>query len=257
MAQSTIRIAFVTGAAQGIGEAIALRLADDGLDVAVNDIASKGRELAAVVNAIEAKGRRAIAVPGDVSSEEETIAMIDKVVEVLGGLDVMVANAGILRISSLLSTSVEDWETTMAINVRGVMLSFKHAARQMIKQGRGGRIIAACSAAGKRASPDVAAYSASKFAVRGLTQSAALELAKYDITVNSYAPGAIVTPMISRPDDAVNGGAGSTILKSFGLPNVPTADPSVIAGLVSYLVKPEAYFVTGQCINIDGGGVFD
>ncbi|OBZ77885.1 Diacetyl reductase [(S)-acetoin forming] [Grifola frondosa] len=258
MAQSTVRIAFVTGAARGIGEAIALRLADDGLDVAVNDIASKDEELAAVVKAIEAKGRRAIAVPGDVSSEEEIIAMVDKVVEVLGGLDVMVANAGIFRMFSLLDTSVEEWDTTMAINARGVMLSFKHAARQMIKQGRGGRIIGACSCAGKTAVINAAAYSASKFAVRGLTQSAALELAKYDITVNSYAPAAILTPMILRPEDTVNGGPGNTVLKDCGIPpNVAKAEPSVIAGLVSYLVKPEAYFVTGQCININGGVLFD
>ncbi|OBZ77998.1 Diacetyl reductase [(S)-acetoin forming] [Grifola frondosa] len=259
MAQSTVRIAFVTGAARGIGEAIALRLADDGLDVAVNDIASKGEELAAVVKAIEAKGRRAIAVPGDVSSEEETIAMIDKVVKVLGGLDVMVANAGIFRIElSLLDTSVEEWETTMATNVRGTMLSFKHAARQMVKQGRGGRIIGACSYAGKKPMLSAASYNTSKFAVRGLTQSAAMEFAKYDITVNSYAPGAILTPMILSTDDAINGGPANTFLKYCGIPtDVPKADPPVVAGLVSYLVKPEAYFVTGQCININGGILFD
>ncbi|OBZ77884.1 Diacetyl reductase [(S)-acetoin forming] [Grifola frondosa] len=258
MAQSHVRIAFVTGAAQGIGEAIALRLADDGLDVAVNDIAPKGEKLAAVVKAIEAKGRRAIAVPGDVSSEKDTIAMIGKVVEVLGGLDVMVANAGILRISSLVDMSVEEWETIMAINVRGTMLSFKHAARQMIKQGRGGRIIGACSYAGKTPMLNAAAYTTSKFAIRGLTESAAMELAKSNITVNSYSPGAILTPMICSTDDAISGGPAATFLKSCGLPtDVPKADPTVIAGLVSYLVKPEAYFVTGQCININGGILFD
>ncbi|KAH9948007.1 hypothetical protein B0H21DRAFT_690827 [Amylocystis lapponica] len=238
---SSVRVALVTGAAQGLGFDIALRLADDGLDVAVNDIASKSDALRDVVKEIRARGRRAVAVPADVSSEEEVKRMIATAVEELGGLDVvridaasidlhrslissvqMVANAGIAYRKPLLETSVEEWDRTMAIDVRGVMLCYKYAAFQMIKQGRGGRIIGACSNAGKRGRINLAAYSAAKFAVRGLTQSASQELATHKITVNAYAPGFILTPL----DD-------------------PEATPEVVASVVSYLAKLESYFVNG------------
>ncbi|OBZ77545.1 Diacetyl reductase [(S)-acetoin forming] [Grifola frondosa] len=229
-----------------------------GADIAVNDIPSKGDQIASVVKAIEAKGRRAIAVPGDISSEADVIAVIEKVVDDLGGLDVMVANAGILAVRPLVDMSVDEWDRVMAINARGVMLSYKHAARQMIKQGRGGRIIGACSAAGKKGLGNGSAYSASKFAVRGLTQSAAQELAKYKITVNCYAPGGIMTSIGLLPDDEKNGGPGSTAKQLFGLPaDMDVAEPAVIASIVSYLVKPEAYFISGQSINVNGGVLFD
>lgn len=252
------RVALITGAAQGIGEAIALRLADEGFDVAVNDVVLKGDQLAAVISRINIKGTRAISVPGDVSLESDVIAMVARTVNTLGGLDVMVANAGISMYKPLFHTSVEDFERIMAINVLGVMLCFKHAAMQMIKQGRGGRLIGACSGAGKKGIPNMAAYSASKFAVRGLTQSCAAEWVKHRITVNNYAPGSILTPMTLHPDDAKNGGPASTAKKIVGIPlDTPDAEPEVIAGLVSYLVKPESYHITGQSINIDGGMFYD
>ncbi|KZT04792.1 NAD-P-binding protein [Laetiporus sulphureus 93-53] len=248
------RVAIVTGAAQGIGEAIALRLADDGLDIAVNDIESKREQLASLVQRIEAKGRRAISITGDVASEQDVVAIVEETVKVLGALDVMVANAGISLFKPMFDTTVEDIDRIMAINVRGVMLCFKHAAAHMVKQGHGGRLIGACSGSGKKGIPNMSAYSASKFAVRGLTQACAGELAPHKITVNSYAPGSILTPMVLHPDDAINGGPASTAKKVAGLPlKTPDAEPDVIASLVSYLVKPESYFITGQSINVNGG----
>ncbi|KZT10214.1 NAD(P)-binding protein [Laetiporus sulphureus 93-53] len=216
------RIALITGASQGIGRAIALRLAEDGLDVAVNDISSKHSQLEAVVAEIKAKGRNAIAVSADVSKDEEVKAMVAQTAERLGGLD-MVANAGISLVKPLVETSAEEWDRVMAINARSVFLAYKHAAKQMISQGRGGRIIGAV---------ELAAYTASKFAVHGLTQTG--ELAKYNIIVNAYAPGFIKTPM-----------------------NMPDAGPEVVASLVSYLAKPESYFITGQTISMNGGICFD
>ncbi|EMD34719.1 hypothetical protein CERSUDRAFT_125283 [Gelatoporia subvermispora B] len=256
---STARVAIITGGAQGIGLEIALQLADDGLDIAVNDISSKSEKLQAVVSKIKVKGRRALAVTGDVSSEEDVRAMVEQVAKELGSVDVMVANAGIAPGGPLLDCSLGEWDRTMAINVRGVMLCYKYAAMQMIKQGRGGRIIGACSAAGKQGFANYAAYSTSKFAMRGLTQSAALELRQYNITVNAYAPGVILTDLVtSHPDDALNGGAGSTALKIAGLPiTTPHATPDVVASLVSYLVKPESHFITGQALGVNGGIVFD
>ncbi|CCM06776.1 uncharacterized protein FIBRA_09074 [Fibroporia radiculosa] len=255
---SLTRIAIVTGAAQGIGEAVALRLADDGLDIAINDIFSKEEQLVALVEQITAKGRRAVAITGDVSLESDVEAIVDRTVKELGGLDVMVANAGIALFKPMLETTVDDLDRLVAVNMRGVMLCYKYAALQMIKQGRGGRIIGACSGAGKKGVANMAAYSASKFAVRGFTQSCALEWRKHNITVNSYAPGSIITPLILHPDDAINGGPASTAKKLAGLPlDIPDAEPVIIADFVSYIARPETHHITGQSINIDGGLSFD
>ncbi|KAF8483547.1 hypothetical protein DFH94DRAFT_626191 [Russula ochroleuca] len=191
----TTRVALVTGAARGIGRAVALRLAEDGLDVAVNDLPDTPG-LDDVVRAIESKGRRSIAVPADVSLEAEVVRIIQQVVQKLGSLDVMVANAAIMKYQSFLDTTVDSFDRVMTVNARSTMLCYKHAANQMIAQGRGGRIIGACSAAGKKVGAGIAAaYCASKFAIRGLTQAAAHEFGKHNITVNAYAPGMTDTQM--------------------------------------------------------------
>ncbi|PSR74402.1 hypothetical protein PHLCEN_2v9910 [Hermanssonia centrifuga] len=165
------RIAFVTGGAQGIGEAIAIRLAEDGLDVAVLDIKGKEEQLQAVAKKVEQLGRRSCWVLGDVTVEQDVKNAVNHVVQILGGLDVMVANAGITLFKPFLETSIEEWGKQLAVNATGTMLCFKIAAEQMIKQGRGGRIIGASSGAGKKGTFCMSAYSASKFAVRGLTQA--------------------------------------------------------------------------------------
>ncbi|PBK80253.1 NAD(P)-binding protein [Armillaria gallica] len=188
--------ALVTGSARGMGRAIALRLASDGFNVAVNDIASQKDNLEALRGEIEELGKKAFIYIADVSKEDEVKAIVDETVEVLGRLDVMVANAGICPgVSGLMNTTAEQWDHIFAVNTRGIFLCYKYAAIQMIKQGRGGRIISACSVTGMRAQGHVCPYSASKFAVRGLTQSAAEELDPHQITVNAYAPGFIDTPM--------------------------------------------------------------
>ncbi|KAL6303293.1 NAD-P-binding protein [Sparassis latifolia] len=252
--ETSLRIAVVTGAAQGMGESIALRLAEDGLDVVVNDLPTKSEQLKAVVKRIEAKGRRAIAVPGDVSSEEYVKALVGKTVETFGSLDVMVANAGVMVSKPMLETTSEDIDLVCSVNGKGLFWCFKYAALQMIKQGRGGRIIGASAGDGKRAAANMGAYSGSKFAARGIIQSCASEWAKHKITVNGYAPGVILTPMTLHADDANNGGSVSTAKKFAGTPlDVPQTEPTVIASFVSYLAKPESFFITGQCINVDGG----
>ncbi|KAJ3477940.1 hypothetical protein NLI96_g10115 [Meripilus lineatus] len=248
------RVAIITGAAQGIGRETALRLAEDGLDVALNDIPSKTKALQGLVDEIKAKGRNSIFIVGDVSSEEDVKNIVSTTAEKLGSVDVMVANAGIGAAAELLEMEVAEFDRVIAINVRGVMLSYKYAAEQMVKQGRGGRIIGASSVLGKQGGPGFTAYSASKFAVRGMTQAAAKELAPHAITVNAYAPGVIKTDMINHPQDNELGGPGGVLKWRLGLqPDAPDADPSVIASIVSYLVKPEAYFITGQAIPVTGG----
>lgn len=158
------RVAIVTGAAKGIGEAIALRLADDGLDIALFDLPQERAGLDAVAAALKGKGRRALVLVGDVTVEDDVAAMVDSTVAELGGLDVvriftyllydvgahvimafqMIANAGVFWLKPFVDSTTEEWDRMFAVNTRGVMLCYKHAARQMIKQGRGGRIIGLC-----------------------------------------------------------------------------------------------------------------
>jgi NAD(P)-dependent dehydrogenase (short-subunit alcohol dehydrogenase family) len=250
----TTKIALVTGAARGIGRAIALRLADDGLDVAVNDRLSSP-ELDGLVREIESKGRRSLAVTGDVSLEPEVEKTVRKVVQDLGSLDVMVANAGIVMFDTILDTTAEKFDHMMAVNARGTLLCYKYAGKQMIAQGRGGRIIGACSLAGKQGYSPGSSYCASKFAIRGLTQAAAGEFGKYGITVNAYAPGAVKTAMTDQLQAVFGPDALSPIIASSAMNRLGTTED--IANLVSYLASDGSSFVTGQSININGGSIFD
>ncbi|TFK66480.1 NAD(P)-binding protein [Pluteus cervinus] len=261
-------VALVTGAAQGIGKGVALRLADDGFDVAINDISDKAEALALVQEEIKtrasAKGRKisTLIVLADVSKEDQVEQMVGDVVKELGGLDVMVANAGVCLWKPILETTEEVWDRLFSINAKGVFFCYKHAAKQMIKQGRGGRIIGACAASGKQGFPNLATYSATKFAVRGLTHAAAREWGPHKITVNAYAPGMVHTPMAESldatnseltgaPRGALLEGAAKRMAVGYG------GKPEDIAALVSYLVSKEAHFVTGQNISINGGTYFD
>ncbi|THU78397.1 NAD(P)-binding protein [Dendrothele bispora CBS 962.96] len=265
MSEKPTRIALVTGAAQGIGRAIALRLAKDGLDVAINDIASKLDELTALSNEIKAigTGRKSSVHTADVSQEMEVKKMFEEVVETHGGLDVMIANAGIAISKSFMGTTVEEWDRIFAINARGTFLCYQYAGKQMIQQGRGGRIIGASSVLGKNGvNQDLAAYAGTKFAVRGITQAAAGELGRHKITVNAYAPGLINTSMAQgldenaqknhnwQPGDFAKWVSDRSILGYNG-------QPEDIAGLVSYLASDEAHFITGQTICINGGTYCD
>ncbi|KAK7460440.1 hypothetical protein VKT23_009162 [Stygiomarasmius scandens] len=143
------RVAIVTGSAHGMGRSIALRLADDGFDVGINDIPSKKDLLSTLEKEIAAKGRRACILPADVSDEESVKGMVDTVVQELGSLDVMVANSGVFLRKSILEITTDDWDRVQNINSRGVFLCYKYAAKQMISQGRGGRIIGASSSSAK------------------------------------------------------------------------------------------------------------
>lgn len=259
------RVAIITGAARGIGQSIAARLVTDGLSVIVNDIASKSSELEAVVKQLneqaisaspgDASNIVAHSVIGDVSKEEDVENMINQAVQVFGRLDVMVANAGIAGPNStIMDAKVEEWEALLSVNLRGVLLCYKHAARQMVKQNiQHGRIIGACSMAGLRGNPKQGAYCASKSAVRSITQTLAMELSEHNISVNAYAPGVIETDLTRTKYDEELGGACALVKKIYGVPNAKVAPPDVVASIVSYLVKPEAYFVTGQIVSVDGG----
>ncbi|KDQ22456.1 hypothetical protein PLEOSDRAFT_1051027 [Pleurotus ostreatus PC15] len=263
------RVAIITGAARGIGQSIAARLVTDSLSVIVNDIASKSSELEAVVKQLneqaisassgDASNIVAHSVIGDVSKEEDVENMINQAVQVFGRLDVMVANAGIAGPNStIMDAKVEEWEALLSVNLRGVLLCYKHAARQMVKQNiQHGRII------GMFYEPTFFLLTLTLRLDRCLldgwttrfvhTPVCSMELSEYNITVNAYAPGVIETDLSTTKYDEELGGACALVKKIYGVPNAKVAPPDVVASIVSYLVKPEAYFITGQIVSVDGG----
>lgn len=251
-------VALVTGASQGIGRAIALRLATDGFDVALNDIPSHEAMLKITAEEVATRGRRVHCVLADVSSEKQVETMFSDVVRALGGLDVMVANAGISIMKSFVETTAEDLDRIVGVNLRGTFLCYKYAGLQMIAQGRGGRIIGACSGTGKQGQASLSAYSASKFGIRALTQSAALEFGAHGITVNAYAPGPVKTPMWDDLESTLGTPPGvleDQLSQSAAVGYVGM--PADIAALVSFLASKESHLLTGQSISIDGGRFFD
>ncbi len=255
------RTALVTGGARGIGRGIALRLAADGLDVAVADLPQMRGEGEAVAEEIRATGRRAAALDADVSDPAEVDAMIEQTVAGLGRLDVMVANAGIAQVAPLLDVTPEDFDRLIGINLRGVFLCYTAAARQMIAQGDGGKIIGAASIAAHKGFAMLGHYSASKWAVRGLTQAAAQEWAPHGITVNAYCPGIVGTKMWEYIDEKLaeaqglqKGEALASFSQLISLGRVET--PEDVASFVSYLASPDSDYMTGQSVMIDGGVLF-
>ncbi|RBM07238.1 acetoin reductase [Streptomyces sp. PT12] len=257
-ARNAARTAIVTGAARGIGRGIAERLAQDGLDVAVADLPATRQELDEVAAGIEKAGGRALAVDTDVTSKEQTDALVREVAERFGHVDVFVANAGIARVTALLDTELDEFEQVMAVNLRGVFLSYQAAARQMIAQGTGGKIIGAASIVAYRPFALLGPYSASKWGVRGLTQAAALEWARHGITVNAYCPGIVGTAMWELIDEKLaqaegldKGKAITKYAESIALGRVE--EPADVASFVSYLASPDSDYMTGQSVMIDGG----
>lgn len=255
------RVALVTGAARGIGRGIAIRLVKDGLEVAVNDLASNVDQLEEVADEIRSSGVRSATVISDVSDAGEVEEMVRSVAGELGSLDVMVANAGIAQVTPLLDLSVEDFDRMMATNIRGVFLCYQAAARQMIRQGGGGKIIGAASIAAHKGFALLGHYSASKWAVRGLTQAAAQEWAEHGITVNAYCPGIVDTAMWELIDSGIGeiqglqkGEALEQFSQLIALGRVQV--PEDVANFVSYLASKDSDYMTGQSVIIDGGIMF-
>jgi meso-butanediol dehydrogenase / (S,S)-butanediol dehydrogenase / diacetyl reductase len=251
------RSALVTGAARGIGRAITERLAADGLGVSVADLASSNDQVEALVANLGGPGA-ALGLTVDVTDADSVEVAVADHVQHFGGLDVMVANAGIAVTAPLLETTAEQWQLTMEVNLRGVFHCYQSAARQMISQGRGGRLIGAASVAAHRGGKWQSAYSASKFAVRGLSQSVAQELAPYQITVNVYSPGVVHTPMWEGIDAEMARRRGTELGSEMarmvaGIPLGRLENPNDVAGVVSFLASPDADYITGQSIVVDGG----
>ena len=253
------KVALVTGAAQGIGRGIALRLAKDGFNIALVDL--KADKLEAVKQEVEAAGRKAAFFLTDVSNRDEVHAAVDLAERELGGFDVMVNNAGIAQVQPLSEVTPEEVERIFHINVNGVLWGIQAAAAKFKARKQKGKIISASSIAGHDGFAMLGVYSATKFAVRALTQAAAKEYASAGITVNAYCPGIVGTDMWVEIDErfseltgAPKGQTYKKYVEGIALGRAQT--PEDVAALVSFLASPDSDYITGQAILTDGGMVF-
>jgi 3-oxoacyl-[acyl-carrier protein] reductase len=245
------RVALVTGGARGIGAATALRLATEGADVAVVDL--DGSAAAATAAAIaQETGRRVLGLAADVADAEQVTAAVDRTAEELGSLGVLVNNAGITRDNLLFKMSEDDWDTVMAVHLRGFFLASRAAQRHMVA-ARWGRIISlsSVSALGNRGQVN---YSAAKAGLQGATRTLAIELGPFGITANAVAPGFVVTEMTAALAERL----GSTLEKfteerAAITPVRRAGTPEDIAAVIAFLAGDEASFITGQTIYADGG----
>jgi NAD(P)-dependent dehydrogenase (short-subunit alcohol dehydrogenase family) len=248
------KVAAVTGGAVGIGRGIALKLAREGASVAISDIDEAGARAAANEIA-EETGARMLGMGCDVLKKAEIDAFVAATAEKFGRFDIMVANAGIAIGVRALDTTEEQWDRTMAVNGRGVMLSNQAAARQMILEGHGGSIVNLASiAALNGVSPTLMAYCASKGAVMQLTKCFALDLAADGIRVNSIAPGLVDTAiwgkMFDQPE-ILERGMRQSMAGSVPLQRMATPDD--IAKMAAFLASDESDYITGQIFVVDGG----
>jgi NAD(P)-dependent dehydrogenase (short-subunit alcohol dehydrogenase family) len=249
--------ALITGAASGIGRASAIRFAEEGANVAVADRnLSAAEETAASVRKL---GRKASAIQVDVSDPAQTTAMLEKTVKDLGGLDVLLAAAGVSHASYgegevkhklLHEISFEEWRRLMAINLDGCFLTCKAAAVQMISQGRGGRIIAIASGAAKIPIKGSGEYAVSKAGVWMLMKNMALELGRYDITCNAIGPGVIDTPMTKDLQESKN---FDRMMRQAPLKRI--GKPVDVANTALFLASEEGSYFTGSILHPDGGFV--
>lgn len=237
--------ALVTGASRGIGRSIALQLADEGYNVAVNYAGNK-EKAEAVVEKIKGKGVDAFAIQANVANPDEVKEMIQEVVSKFGSLDVLVNNAGITRDNLLMRMKEQEWDDVIDTNLKGVFNCIQKATRQMMKQ-RSGAIINLTSVVGAVGNPGQANYVATKAGVIGLTKTAARELASRGITVNAVAPGFIVSDMTDALNDDLKDQMKSQIpLGRFG-------EDTDIANTVAFLASDKAKYITGQTIHVNGG----
>lgn len=248
-------MAIITGAGRGIGEHVAQRVAAAGAKVAVTDL--DGANAQRTAEAIQNAGGEAIAYQGSVADANHVDQVVSGTIERFGRIDILINNAGITLPAFITDTTEEIWDTTMDVNVKGAFLFSKAVAPYLMEQ-RWGRIINMSSKSGKQGGLWLSAYCASKFAVIGFTQSLALDLAKYNITVNAVCPGIVFTPQWDyltkkyaekhqMPEEKV---------RDYYVGKIPLgrdATPEDVANVIMFLLSDQASYMTGQAINVTGG----
>ncbi len=241
------KTALVTGASRGIGREIALELASQGVNVAVNFAGSEAKA-SEVVDEIKQLGKDAFAIQCNVSDANAVAEMVKTTIDYFGRLDILVNNAGITKDNLLMRMKEEEWDQVININLKGVFLVTKAVTRQMMKQ-RNGRIINIASIVGVSGNPGQANYVAAKAGVIGLTKTTARELASRNITVNALAPGFITTDMTDTLPDHVR----AEMLKQ--IPLARFGEAKDVAKAAAFLASDDAAYITGQTLHIDGGMV--
>ena len=242
-------VAVITGGANGVGRETALRFLDEGARVMIADVNARNAEAVLKLAADRGHGDAIRFARTDVAEERDVEAMMQRTLDAFGRLDCVFNNAGIGgAFGPITETRVEEWDYTLAVLLRGVFLGMKHGARILMAQGQGGSIISTSSVAGFAAGGGAHCYSAAKAAIINLTRSVAVELAPHRIRVNTVAPGPLMTELFHRGDPAA---AERAILDRQPWPEAGQARD--VAGVVVFLASPDAGFVTGETIVVDGG----
>ncbi|MEV4316546.1 3-oxoacyl-ACP reductase FabG [Actinocrispum sp. NPDC049592] len=244
------RVALVTGAARGIGAAVAGRLAADGAAVVVLDLDEAASK--STVDSIVAAGGRAIAVGADVTDAGQVTAAADRAAEEFGRLDILVNNAGVTRDNLLFKLTEQDWDTVIGVHLKGAFLATKAAQKHMVAQKYGKIVsLSSVSALGNRGQAN---YSAAKMGIQGFTRTLAIELGPFGINVNAVAPGFIVTEMTAATAERLGITADELAARSAEITPVRrVGQPEDIANTISFLVSDASSFITGQTIYVDGG----
>ncbi len=245
------KVALITGGASGIGKATALLFAREGAAVAVMDIDREAGQAAA--REILAAGGRAIFMRGDVTSAEDCWGVVEATVAAYGGLDILFNNAGIVRRADVLTTTEEEWDRVMDVNVKSIFLMSKYAIPCMLKRG-GGSIINTSSGWGLKGGGNAVSYCASKGAVTNMTRAMAIDHGKHNIRVNAICPGDTDTPMLHNEASQLGQEYAEFMVEAADRPLRRYAQPIEIARSVLYLASEAASFVTGAALAVDGGG---
>lgn len=258
MARLVDKVALVTGAGGGIGQAMIRRLAEEGAHIVAVDV--DAGFAAETSEAVAKLGRRVETLEVDVTRRADIDRMMQRTVDVMGRLDILMNNAGVIRFQDILEITESDWDFVCDVNLKGAFFVLQAAARQMRQQGDGGKIVNTASVSGKRPEPFFVHYGVSKAGVISMTKSAAVALGPYHINVNAVCPGSTVTNMHLTVTHALAERQNISLdemiqQREAELPTGRRNDPSDIAAMAAFLASSDADNITGQAYNVDGGAV--